>query len=68
MEPFSFFQILQSFLPKQTAPDPVKSESESEAPVQEPPTATAEAEQSDAQNAFLHFMETHDKRIKRTRK
>jgi hypothetical protein len=69
VEPFSFFQILQSFLPK-----PTETPDATPAPVTENPTPTngqtepSQPEISNGQNAFLHFIEAHDKRAKRTRK
>ena len=76
MEPFGLFQFLQSFLNQTTentptTPTPFASEKENNvAPPAEQGDANAEyGEQSDASNqAFLSFMQAHDRRAKRIKK
>ncbi|MBQ8323116.1 MAG: hypothetical protein IJX91_04040 [Clostridia bacterium] len=75
MEPFSFFQILQSLLPKQSEPttpadaDATETVSQTEPlpPPDDAPTPT-QNEPSEAQTAFLNFMDSHEQRARRTRK
>lgn len=77
MQPISIFQILQSFLPKQTEtdenipPQPSPNEKESFSASKEDigqESGGNGVAESGAQTAFLQFIQAHDARAKRMRK
>ncbi|MBQ8309235.1 MAG: hypothetical protein IJX96_05310 [Clostridia bacterium] len=75
MEPFGLFQILQSFLgtnanatgSEEEMPPPANAEPTKEKAPETPPTAPEE-ERECASNAFLSFVDAHDKRARRIKK
>ncbi len=77
MQPISFFQILQSFLPKQADTDrtvATKPQEKGEEELIAPPkdvwqkSNNSAIGESESQTAFLQFIQAHDARAKRTKK
>ncbi len=76
MEPFGLFQILQSFLNKTPIATANTTDTEEQTPSESVPTPSAEGEiekehqeeERTSPNAFLSFMDAHDKRARRLKK
>ena len=69
MEPFGILQFLQSLLPSNPNSAPSNPhEGANEKTPDEPSSASQIAEPSDAQDAIIRFIESHDKRAERIKK
>lgn len=70
MEPFGIFQFLQSLLAKPEENNASQSETLEQKNLDEPveKTEKVESEPSPAQDAFLVFLSSHDRRAKNVKK
>ena len=69
MEPFGLFQFLQTLLSPSENTHPAETENPPlEATQPQPQNAATPSEKSGNENTYLRFLDTHEKRVRNTKK